>query len=64
MQLISQQQPYNINHSGLIYYQNYRDDMDKPFVCFNCGVIIKDGLYCDDCKGKKILFDIEEEVVE
>jgi hypothetical protein len=25
--------------------------MDKPFVCFNCGVIIKDGLYCDKCKG-------------
>jgi hypothetical protein len=38
--------------------------MTKPYVCFNCGVIIKDGLFCDECKGKKILYDVEEEVVE
>jgi len=23
---------------------------DRPYVCFNCGVIIKNGYCCDKCK--------------
>jgi hypothetical protein len=23
---------------------------DKPYVCYICGIVIKDGIYCDKCK--------------